>query len=185
MQNLFLVGVLVAPLISACATPPTDRPDPVSVLSEAQIEQGLASNFRTLQDVSIHLDELENEFRNFQEQGAWKTRGYFSASEADALEFLLFRSVALQTTLWDMLNSYGGLNAQFSSDETETRAHVLSIAAALLLSGHAAFVVAEFADDPVAVGQMNQAYYRSELAAGRSGLSASTTSPLVASSNCR
>jgi hypothetical protein len=58
------------------------------------------------------------------------------------------------------------LNAQFSSDETETRAHVLSITAALLLSGHAAFVVAEFADDPVAVGQMNQAYYRSELTAG-------------------
>jgi hypothetical protein len=49
------------------------------------------------------LSRPESAFGQLSQQGDWKTRGYFSADESDRMEFLLFRSVAAQTALWDLV----------------------------------------------------------------------------------
>ncbi len=128
-------------------------------------EHALDSKLRTIRSIEPHLDELDVEFHDFplpSKQG----RDYFNAEETAAIERLLFRFVANQTALWDLVHFYGGLDSKFSNSESETKAHVLSIMATLLLASHTAFVVAQFADDPIAIEQMNQAYYRSDIPFG-------------------
>ena len=128
-------------------------------------ETSLAADLRTIQTVTPHLGRLDTEFANLPnpvELG----RDYFNARETEQIEGLLFRFLAIQTTLWDMVDSYGGLDADFPADEIDTKAHVLSINATLLLASHTAFVVARFADEPIAIEQLNQAYFRSEIPFG-------------------
>ena len=108
---------------------------------------------------------MDAEFRNFRRAGP-QDRNYFDATEVDAIEGLLFRFLANQTALWDLVAAYGGLNAHFASDDLGTKADVLSMTATLLMASHTAFVVAQFADDPIAMKQMNEAYYRSEISFG-------------------
>ena len=72
----------------------------------------------------------------------------------------------MQSALWDIVNSYGGLDADFPADEIETKAHVLSITATLLMASHTAFIVARFADVPMAIKQLNEVYYRSDIPFG-------------------
>jgi hypothetical protein len=163
--GIFAASILALQLVTGCATPPPDRPAAVPVLSEHAIEKSLPANFRMVRDMDSDLEHLEAGFAELHKNGDWQSQGYFSPSETDRMEFLLFRSVAAQTALWDLVDSYGGMDGKFSADDVETRAHVLSIAAALQLAGHAAFVVLEFADDPVAIGQINQPHFRSELPA--------------------
>lgn len=62
-----------------------------------------------------------------------------------------------------MVSSFGGLDAEFPADELDTKAHVLSITATLLMVSHTAFIVARFADDPIAIAQLNETYYRSDI----------------------
>jgi len=161
-------AVLLAVLLTfaGCASAPPDRPEPVTVLAADAVASSLPGNLRIVRDMESNLAKLESDFSDFRQQGEWKTRGYFSAEEIEHMEFLLFRSVAAQTTLWDLVDSYGGLDAAFSDDSVATRAHVLSISATLLLTSHAAFIVDEFAGDPIAIAQINQGYYRSELPPG-------------------
>ncbi len=163
-RQIAIVALLL--LMAGCASVPPDRPEPVDALAGDAVAPSLPGNLRILRDMGPSLSHLESAFRRLSQQGEWKTRGYFSADESDRMEFLLFRSVAAQTALWDLVYSYGGLDATFSDDSVATRAHVLCVAATLMLTAHAAFVVNEFGDDPIAIAQINQPQYRSELPEG-------------------
>ena len=125
----------------------------------------LDSSLRTIQSVAPHLADMDAEFRDLPRPRVLG-RSYFNATEVDAIEGVLFRFLAIQTALWDLVGSYGGLHAQFVSDDLGTKANVLSITATLLMAGHTAFVVAQFADDPIAIKQLNEAYPRSEISFG-------------------
>ena len=158
----FIIGCIAACIIAAgcTATRPGEVPKK-TVISE----ESLASNLRTIQAIAPHMEELDTEFANLPRPGELG-RDYFNARETDEIESLLFRFLAIQTTLWDMVVSYGDLDANYPADELDTKAHVLSITATLLMASHTAFIVTRFADEPIAIAQWNEAYFRSEIPFG-------------------
>ena len=157
-----IIACLAACIIAAgcSATHPTKTPQKTAIK-----QASLVSNLHTLQTIAPHLNQLDTEFASLPRPGELG-RDYFNARETDEIEGLLFRFLAMQTTLWDMVDSYGGLDAVFPADELDTKAHVLAITATLLLASHTAFVVTRFADQPVAIAQLNEAYFRSEIPFG-------------------
>ena len=160
-HRLAIACILACAIISGCT-----GKRPASDFQKAAITEGsLAANLRIIQTIQPHLAELDDEFDHLPQPGDLG-RDYFSTQEIDHIEGLLFRFLANQTTLWDMVNSYGGLDADFPEDELDTKAHVLSMSASLLLASHTAFIVARFADDPLTIAQLNEAYYRSEIPFG-------------------
>jgi len=154
-----VIACLAACIIAAgcSATRPTKAPEKTPIT-----QASLISNLHTVQTIAPHLNQLDTDFASLPRPGELG-RDYFNARETDEIEGLLFLFLAIQTTLWDMVDSYGGLDADFPADELDTKAHVLSITASLLLASHTAFVVARFADQPVAIAQMNEDYFRSEI----------------------
>lgn len=123
----------------------------------------LDGDVRTLRAVRPHLEALDDDFVALRKQGDWVKRGYFSVAENDRMEHLLFRFVASHTALWDISAAYQNMQTSFDDPALDTKAHVISRQASLLLANHSAFLVAEFADDPVAIAEMNEAFYRSEI----------------------
>jgi hypothetical protein len=161
IRPLIIVCTAACIITAGCtSTRPAEVPKKTAIT-----EESLASNIRTIQAITPHLDELDAEFGNLPRPGDLG-RDYFNARETDKIEGLLFSFLAIQTTLWDMVNSYGGLDADFPADELDTKAHVLSITATLLMASHTAFIVARFADEPIAIAQLNEAYFRSEIPFG-------------------
>jgi hypothetical protein len=161
----FCLFVLVSIVACTIATGCTSKRSVKEMKAIAITEGSLDSNLSIIQTIKPHLAELDDEFDNLPHPGELG-RDYYNAQEIDKIEGLLFRFLANQTTLWDMVNSYGGLDADFPADELDTKAHVLSISATLLMASHTAFIVARFADDPLAIAQLNEAYFRSEIPYG-------------------
>ena len=160
-HRLIIISAAAAFVTAGCAgTPPAKAPTRL-VISE----QLLASNLRTIEGVTPHLDDLDTEFANLPRPGKLG-RDFFIAQEVEQVESWLFRFLAIQTTLWDMVDGYGGLDADFPADLTDTKAHVLSITATLMMASHTAFVVARAADKPLLIAQLNEAYFRSEIPPG-------------------
>lgn len=161
IRPLIIVSIAAGIIVAGCTgTRPAEAPKKVAIT-----EQSLVQNLHTIQTIAPHLDELDAEFASLPRPGE-QGRDYFNARETEKIEGLLFRFLAIQTTLWDMVNSYGGLDADFPADELDTKAHVLSITATLLMASHTAFIVARFADEPIAIAQLNEAYFRSEIPFG-------------------
>ena len=158
---LVIVSVVAAVVSAGCATAPPAKAPTKIVISE----QLLASNLRTIQGVAPHLNELDAEFDSLPRPGK-QGREFFIAQEVEEVESWLFRFLAIQTTLWDMVDGYGGLDADFPADVTDTKAHVLSITATLMMASHTAFVVARAAGEPLLISQLNEAYFRSEIPHG-------------------
>ena len=158
---LILVCIVAIFTTAGCSTTQSARaPEPAAIT-----DASLATNFRTIQAVAPHLDELDAEFASIPRPSKLGS-DFFDAQDTNQIEHLLFRFVVGHTTLWDIVDSYGGLDADFPEDPKDTKAYVLSITATLLVASHTAFVVAEFADEPLAIKQLNQAYYRSEIPFG-------------------
>jgi hypothetical protein len=126
----------------------------------------LDSDQRTLRAVAAQLDSTRSEFIALHKRGGWQKRGYFVAVEHNRIERFYFRFVVGQTTLWDIINSYGGPKARFSDDETGIKTHALVLYAEFLLAFHTSFLVAEFMDDPVAIAKLNEQFFRSEIPQG-------------------
>jgi hypothetical protein len=160
-RALYVVCLAAVWLMSACTSPQT-RPDAAAVqITPASV----GANLRVIQTIEPHLNDMDAEFLAFplpSELG----RDYYNAAELDALEGLLFRFLAMQTTLWDIVNSYGGLDATYPDDDTDAKAQVLSIAATLMIASHSALVVEQFANEPAAIKEINEPYYRSEIPFG-------------------
>ena len=141
LRALFIACLAACIIAAGCsATPPTKAPKETAIT-----QASLVSNLHTLQTIAPQLNVLDTEFASLPRPGELG-RDYFNARETDEIEGLLFRFLAIQTTLWDMVDSYGGLDADLPADELDTKAHVLSITATLLLASHTSFVVARFAD---------------------------------------
>jgi len=156
-----IVCILACTVISGCAAR-----QPYSGLDRPAVtEDSLAANLRIIQTITPHLKELDAAFDNLPHPGD-QSRDYFTAQEVAEIEGLLFRFLANQTTLWDIVHSYGGLDADFPADERDTKAHVLSMYATLLMASHTAFIVTRFADDPLTIAQLNEKYYRAEIPFG-------------------
>jgi hypothetical protein len=161
IRSLISVCTAVCIIASGCTgIRPAGEPKKAAIT-----EASLASDLTTIQTIAPHLSELDIEFDNLPNPGD-QGRDYFNARETDRIEGLLFSFLAIQTTLWDMVNSYGGLDADFPADELDTKAHVLSMTASLLMASHTAFIVARFANEPIAIAQLNEAYFRSEIPFG-------------------
>ncbi len=145
--------------LCSCATPPPRKvyATPTALRTE------LDGDARTLSALRPHLDQLDGEFAELREQGEWLKRGYFSVAENDRMESLLFRFVTSHSALWDITAAYQNMQNPFDDPVLDTKAYVLSSQASLLLASHSAFLVAEFADDPVAIAELNEAFYRMEI----------------------
>lgn len=156
-----LPALIVLLLISGCATS-RHHEQAVMVIQPEK----LSADLRTIKSLQPQLAALDKEIHAFRLAGNWKARGYFDATETKDIETLLFRFATYHTVLWDMLDSYGGQDQVFTSDELELKAHLVSATATLLLASHTAYFVTEFGGDPIAIRQINQSYYRSDIPFG-------------------
>ena len=153
--------VLLILVLAGCSS--TDyRP---AAVPTAITPKSLQSDLAVIQSIEPQLAKLDTEFAAVP-LPAKEGRDYYNAEEIDHIEGLLFRFLAMQSSLWDIVNEYGGLQAQFPDDPLDAGAEVLSLTATLLLASHTAFVVDQFADDPVAIRQFNETYYRSHIEFG-------------------
>jgi len=127
-------------------------------------------SFDARADLQLALDadaaELRSELEAFDTSGDWRKRGYFSAAEHDDIEGLLFQLLANRTAFWGEFDRLGGLSPSDSDDEVAVRAHVLALHCGFALADTASFLVTEFANDPVAIAKLDEAFYRSEIPAG-------------------
>jgi hypothetical protein len=151
--------VLLCACLCGCSSPPPRKvyKNPTALRAE------LDGDVRTLRTLRPHLNRLDGEFGELREQGGWVKRGYFSASENDRMESLLFRFITAHSALWEITAAYQNMQNSFNDPVLDANAYVLSSQASLLLASHSAFVVAEFADDPVAIALLNEAFYRMEI----------------------
>lgn len=154
------VAILFCLLVAGCANTPGQAP-PLQV-EPAKLQKDLA----TLQSLRWQLSDLDQLFSQFHRHGRWRARGYFDAEETRELEHLLFLFTAYHAALWDMVQSYGGVDLQVAATPEELKVHILSASALLLMMNHTAHLVTEFAGDGVAIEKLNEAYYRSEISFG-------------------
>ena len=160
------VGLLAMLLLTACSTTKSGVVFPSPSTTPLQAKLKVESDRQTLRNVAEQLESTRSEFIALHQRGGWSKRGYFVSEENNQIERFYFRFVVGHTTLWDTINSYGGPQARFSEDETGTKAHVLVIYAEFLLAFHTSFLVAEFMDDPVAIAELNEPFFRSEIPQG-------------------
>jgi hypothetical protein len=106
IRPLFVVCVAAGIIVAGCAgTRPAEVPKKISMT-----EESLASDLRAIQTIAPHLGELDAEFARLPRPSELG-RDYFNVQETDEIERLLFRFLANQTTHWDLVDSYGGLDA--------------------------------------------------------------------------
>jgi len=168
IKRIHLLALLVAVLVLAgcAARRPADGPR-AAPASAQQVTAMLAIGLPRIEAASREMDALDQEFSALHRAGGWRKRGFFDAAEVNEIEWLLFRFVSLHSMLWDLVNAHSELlDAGVEDRDAEMRARVLSMTAELLLVDHTAFLVTEFASDPIAIAQINQAYYRSEIPFG-------------------
>ena len=111
-------------------------------------------------------EEVQQRFSELQRSGGWRARGYFTAEEHDAIEWLLFRFVTIHRAFWGEIDGLGGLDLALTRESQKPGAHVLALHAGLNLADSSAFLVERFRDDPVAIAKLNEAFSRSEIPAG-------------------
>ncbi len=155
------IWLLLALLLGGCLSYRVSDPRPVPITP-----QKLNADLRTLETLQPQLKRLDDELLQFKASGGWQTRGYFDAEETRKIEYLLNRYVTMHTTLFDMVDSYGSLKIEATDDENQGKGNLLSATAALQLISQISFLVAEFAGDEIAIRQINQVYYRSEIPFG-------------------
>ncbi len=165
-RRLCSAGLLGFLLLTACATSESGVISPLPSMTPVQAKLRVESDQRTLHTVAGQLEHTRSEFIALNQRGGWSKRGYFTSVENNQIERLYFRFVVGHTTLWDMINSYGGEKARYTDDETGIKAHALVLYAEFLLAYHTSFLVAEFMDDPVAIAKLNEAFFRSEIPQG-------------------
>lgn len=161
-RNLILATLLViVSAVSSCASLPPTTSAPI-VISP----QKIAHDLRVIRSLAPQMKSTNRQFVMFHSLGGWRERGYFNAEETDELEVLLFGFVTGHTALWDIVSSYGGAEGLLEGVETTNRAELAVITSVLLLAIHTAELVATFADDPIAIREINQEFYRSRISFG-------------------
>jgi len=121
---------------------------------------------RALVSSARHMDRLSEEADIFFSQAGWKERGYLTPEEADRMEGLLFRYLAIHDTLWNLVNRNKDLQFNAAADPLSTRRAIVAFNAGLTLFHYEALFVSRFQGDSVAVAKLNEKYYRSEIPKG-------------------
>lgn len=166
MRRLSAAGLLTMLLLTACTTTKSGVVFPSPSTTPLQARLKVESDQQTLRTVAGQLESTRSEFIALHQRGGWPTRGYFDSQENNQIERFYFRFVVGHTTLWDIINSYGGDQARFTDDEIGIKAHALVLYGEFLLAFHTSFIVAEFMDDPVAIAKLNEPFFRSEIPQG-------------------
>ena len=166
VHRLSSVSLLAILLLTACATTKSGVISSSPSMTPLQAKLKVESDQRTLHTVAGQLERTRSEFTALHQRGGWSKRGYFDSEENNQIERFYFRFVVGHTTLWDIINSYGGPQARYTDDETGIKVHALVIYAEFLLAFHTSFLVAEFMDDPVAIAKLNEPFFRSEIPQG-------------------
>ena len=166
VQRLSAAGLLAVLLFTACSTTKSGVVTPLPSAAPLQFRLKVESDQRTLCNVAGQLENTRSEFIALHQRGGWAKRGYFDTEENNQVERFYFRFVVGHTTLWDVINGYGGPQARFSADENGIKAHALVLYAEFLLAFHTSFFVAEFMGDPVAIAKLNEPFFRSEIPQG-------------------
>lgn len=152
----YVVLLSVALAHSACQSTAPPRP----VLSPTEMAKTLPEDARVLDSIDSHNAELRKSFVSLRASGEWRKSGYFSAVESDRMELLLFRFHNVHHHLNDIAERYEKIPKEVSDKEqvreVGERAHQIA-------HKQSRFLVDTFADDPVAISKINQAYPRSEI----------------------
>ncbi|MFC5050523.1 YiiX/YebB-like N1pC/P60 family cysteine hydrolase [Rubritalea spongiae] len=154
----FIPVLFISFVLSGCQTPPHRQP----ALSETSMADRLPKDQRVTASIKSHNHSLKQDFLDLKDAGQWSSRGYFSAQESDRIELLLFRFHTAHHQLNDIADRYR--NAKQGSS-TGDQALALRTEANQLAFEQAQFLVTTFADDPVAINKLNQAYPRTEIPA--------------------
>lgn len=170
----------VAALVVAfgCRSPGLERDPLPPAAAFVRAPTGLSETVALQMRLESELEVVQAELAAFDEAGGWRERGYFSAAEHDRVELLLFRFLAIHTTLWSTLERSGGVELVTTPAVDRPVAHLLALHAGLLLADGSSFLVSQFADDPIAIAKLNESFYRTEIAADTyDQLRLATTSP--------
>ncbi len=164
-QRIVMI-VFAVIFISACTAPQVKVTDngthPATVINLEKLNVGL----QILRTITAQLEENRHAWIALHERSSWQKRGFITPAEHDDIEQLLFRFFTGHTVIWDLINSYGGPHVRFAEDEMGVKAQVLILYAEFLLAHYNTFLVAEFAEDPVAVAKLNEGFYRLEIPRG-------------------
>jgi len=160
------VSLLAILLLTACSTMKSEVMTPSPTTKPLLTKLKIESDQRTLSAVAGQLENTRSELIALHRRGGWRERGYFTSEENNQIERFYFRFVVGHTTLWDIIDSYGGPQAHVTDDGTVAKAHVLMLYAELLIAYHTASMVAEFMDDPVAIAKLNEAFFLAEIPQG-------------------
>jgi hypothetical protein len=113
--SVCLLAILV---FSACSTIKSGFVSPWSSMTPVEVRLKVESDQRTLKNVARQLENTRSEFIALHRRGGWSNRGYFSSEENNEIKRYYFRFVTGHTTLWDIINSYGGDRTHFADDNT-------------------------------------------------------------------
>ena len=116
-------------------------------------------------ELEATAQEIHAQLAEFHQRAGWRQRGYFTNSEHDDIEWLLFRYVQNHRAFWGEIDRLGGVDLALTPDSKRPGAHLLVLHAGLALADASMFLVAEFHEDPVAVAKLNEFFYRSEIPA--------------------
>jgi len=131
-------------------------PDDGDFTSRAQHQQMLVSESRNVQRGFVKLAS----------RGEWRERGYFDASEHDAMEALLFRMVTLRSAFWGEFDRLGGVELTGVQADAQPHANLLVLHLGLSLADSGTFLVSTFAGDDIAIAKINEPYYRAAIERG-------------------
>lgn len=127
------------------------------VYSPAELSRLRQEDEQTMLRIKSDDAHLHRAFLSLKATGGWQERGYFSAQESDEVEHLLFRFHTTQSELVKISDRHEASNREKQQSAS------LSRKAQRQMSDQARLLVNTFADDPVAIDKLNQAYPRSEI----------------------
>jgi len=116
-------------------------------------------------ELEAAAQEIQARFSKLHESGGWRERGYFTPSEHDAIEWLLFRLLHNHRVFWGEIDRLGGAELAFTAKSERPGSHLLALHAGLALADSSTFLVTEFREDPIAIAKLNEAFYRTEIPA--------------------
>lgn len=162
-----VVLTALAMSLTACQdSRPLDEPLVRPQTAPAPVSESFATAAARQREAAAELVVLRNELSRFATRGTWRERGYFNGSENDSIEGFLLRLVALHSALWGEAERWGGTALALAGGDDRPRAHTLVSHAGWAMADSGSFLVAAFAGDAVAIAKLNEAFYRSEIAAG-------------------
>lgn len=126
----------------------------------------LSTDLKRLKSFSIELESMKMEMYEMRERSRIWDLDYFPPEEHDRIESLLFRYLAIRSSLWEMVNFYKDYREHFSDPESETRGFIIGYSAGLLLTSNSSLLVATFINEPAGKSKLNEEYPRSNIPEG-------------------